>query len=41
MTKAQLLDYADEHGIEGVKSAMKKADIIASITGGSNGENVN
>jgi hypothetical protein len=31
MTKAQLLDYADEHGIEGVNSSMLKADILAKI----------
>ena len=33
MTKAQLLDYAAENGIEGVSGAMKKADIIATIEG--------
>jgi hypothetical protein len=31
MTKAQLLEYAAEHGIEGVNSSMLKADIIATI----------
>lgn len=31
MTKAQLLDYAAENGVEGVSGAMKKADIIAAI----------
>ena len=35
MTKAQLLDYADEHGIDGVSGAMKKADIISTIEGAS------
>nr|DAF38611.1 MAG TPA: dimeris T4 recombination endonuclease VII [Caudoviricetes sp.] len=29
MTKAELLDYADENGVEGVSSSMKKADILA------------
>ena len=29
MTKAELLDYADENGVEGVNSSMKKADILA------------
>ena len=28
MTKAELLNYADEHGVEGVSSSMKKADIL-------------
>ena len=31
MTKAQLLDYAKENGIEGVSSSMLKADILAVI----------
>lgn len=31
MTKAQLLEYAEDNGIEGVSSAMKKADILAVI----------
>ena len=31
MTKAQLLDYAAENGVEGVSGGMKKADIIAAI----------
>ena len=31
MTKAQLLAYAQEHGIEGVNSSMLKADIYAAI----------
>ena len=31
MTKAQLLDYAEANGIEGVSSSMTKAEIIAAI----------
>lgn len=31
MTKAQLLAYAEEHGIGGVSSSMLKADIYAAI----------
>lgn len=31
MTKAELLNYADENGVGGVSSAMKRADIIAAI----------
>ena len=31
MTKAELLAYADENGIEGVNSSMLKADILAII----------
>lgn len=31
MTKAQLLDYAQQNGIEGVSSSMLKADILAVI----------
>ena len=31
MTKAQLLDYAKDHGIEGVNSSMLKADILRVI----------
>ena len=31
MTKAQLLAYAQENGIEGVSSSMLKADILAVI----------
>lgn len=31
MTKAELLAYADENGIEGVNSNMLKADILAVI----------
>ena len=32
MTKTELLTYAAENGVEGVNSAMKKADIIDAIT---------
>lgn len=31
MTKAELLAYAEEHGITGVSSSMLKADIFAAI----------
>ncbi len=31
MTKAELLAFADEYGIEGVNSSMLKADILAVI----------
>jgi hypothetical protein len=31
MTKAQLAQYAAENGIEGVSTAMLKADMIAAI----------
>lgn len=31
MTKAQLLAYAAETGVEGVGSSMHKADILAAI----------
>lgn len=31
MTKAQLLEYAEQNGIEGVSSSMLKADILAVI----------
>lgn len=31
MTKAELLAYAQEHGIEGVSMSMLKADMIAAI----------
>ena len=31
MTKAQLLEYAAENGIEGVSSSMLKADILSVI----------
>lgn len=34
MTKNQLLAYAADHGIEGVSSAMLKADILAAIKAG-------
>jgi hypothetical protein len=33
MTKAQLLEYAKEHGIAGVSAAMSKADILAAVKG--------
>lgn len=33
MTKAQLLNYADEQGIDGVSGRMNKADIINVIEG--------
>ncbi len=33
MTKAQLLSYAEENGVEGVSGSMKKADIIKAIEG--------
>ena len=33
MTKAELLAYAEQHGITGVSSAMLKADILAAIKG--------
>ena len=35
MTKAELLAYADENGIEGVNSSMLKADILTVIKGAS------
>jgi hypothetical protein len=31
MTKAELLAFAEENGIEGVSSSMLKADILAAI----------
>lgn len=31
MTKAQLIEYAEAHGIEGVSSSMTKAQIIEVI----------
>lgn len=34
MTKAELLEYAEEHGIEGVSSSMTKARIYDAIVGG-------
>nr|DAH52456.1 MAG TPA: dimeris T4 recombination endonuclease VII [Caudoviricetes sp.]DAO72882.1 MAG TPA: dimeris T4 recombination endonuclease VII [Caudoviricetes sp.] len=33
MTKAQMLKYADENGVEGVSSSMKKAEILAVLEG--------
>ena len=33
MTKAQLLEYAEANGIEGVSSSMLKAEILAVIRG--------
>jgi hypothetical protein len=33
MTKAELLQLAAEHGIDGLSSSMLKADIISSIKG--------
>lgn len=33
MTKTQLLEYAEQNGIEGVSSSMLKADILAVIEG--------
>ena len=32
MTEAELLEYAEAHGISGVSSSMLKADIYAAIT---------
>ena len=32
MTKAQLLEYAEANGIDGVDSSMLKADILAVLT---------
>jgi len=31
MTKAELLNYAESHGVEGVSSADRKADILEAI----------
>lgn len=31
MTKAELLSYAAENGVDGVNSSMKKAEILAKI----------
>ena len=31
MTKAQLLEFASEYGIDGLSNSMLKADIIAAI----------
>jgi len=33
MTKAQLMNYAAEHGIEGVSASMTKAAMLATIKG--------
>ena len=33
MTKTELLQYADENGVEGVSSSMKKADIVRALEG--------
>ena len=33
MTKAELLEYADEKGIEGLNNRMTKAEIIAALEG--------
>lgn len=33
MTKADLLQFAADHGIEGLSSSMLKADMIAAIKG--------
>lgn len=38
MTKAELLAYAEENGIEGVSSSMLKADIYAVIVAVVEGE---
>lgn len=35
MTKAQLLSYAGDQGIDGVSASMKKADILSVIVGDS------
>lgn len=34
MTKAEMLKYADENGVEGVSSSMKKAEILTVLEGG-------
>nr|DAF15959.1 MAG TPA: dimeris T4 recombination endonuclease VII [Caudoviricetes sp.]DAV19846.1 MAG TPA: dimeris T4 recombination endonuclease VII [Caudoviricetes sp.] len=34
MTKAEMLAYADENGVKGVSSSMKKAEILAVLEGG-------
>lgn len=36
MTKAQLLNYANENDISGVSASMRKADIYNAIVGDSN-----
>ncbi|HZK24524.1 MAG TPA: Rho termination factor N-terminal domain-containing protein [Oscillospiraceae bacterium] len=33
MTKTELMDFANEHGIEGLNARMLKADIIVAIKG--------
>jgi hypothetical protein len=33
MTKAQLLDYAGENGVDGVDGSMRKAEIIEALEG--------
>jgi hypothetical protein len=33
MTRAELLDYAEQNGVSGVNGRMKKADILSAITG--------
>lgn len=38
MTKAELLAYAEDNGIEGVSSSMLKADIYAVIVAAVEGE---
>lgn len=40
MTKAELVAYAEERGIEGVSSSMNKAEIIAVIEAAENPENI-
>lgn len=35
MTKAQLLSYAGDNGIDGVSASMRKADILSVIVGDS------
>ena len=37
MTKAELLDYAAQHGVDGVDDSMTKADIRAAIDAGAAG----
>lgn len=31
MTKAELLEYAEKHGVDGVSSSMKKAELVSVI----------
>lgn len=33
MTKAQLLNYAEDNGVEGVSSSMKRAQIVEILEG--------